>query len=402
MNTKIILCLSFAASLMCSQAHAAIMTVASVDPLLAAPILYDSGGPIPAGGFATPTLNFVTNGGLSIGGLEVLGPGSVYTLSSDGGTGADSTVLQLNESAGPGTNLFVGLPAALSLNARGYDLTSNPASGLLGVAATGVAPGGGPGSGLPAIYELDPLGFAPPAVYAGLSAKPTTSGLTYGAGGMTAALSTDGVAGAFTAPPLPAGIYPVPAGGPELPGILSSVAPPGGVGVPGDDHVVTLDGRTIFLGDGSHEMFDVSGGAGAVALLIDLDAVPGLLPFLAIGGVRGAVSPVDGNIFTGWGLPAGMQSLIRVDQFGAGASPAIIGLDNVRDVDFGPSTFAPGGPLASGFSLYITEVDFTTGPTPFSNIWEVGILVPEPSSVVLAVLGLLTLAAVAYRRKFAA
>jgi hypothetical protein len=149
-------------------------------------------------------------------------------------------------------------------------------------------------------------------------------------------------------------------------------------------------------------MFDVTLGAGSVALLIDLDLVPGLGPFLGAGGVRGAVSPVDGNIFTGWGALAGGASLIRVDQFGAGASPAITGLDNVRDVDFGPSTFAPGGPLASGFSLYITEVDFTTpAPGLFSNIWEVGILVPEPSSVILAGMALATLAMVALRRKFA-
>lgn len=378
-----------------TEAKAAILTVASVDPLLGTPILYDSGGPIVSGGFATPSLNTTTNGVLTISGLEVLGPGAVFTTTDDGLVGSDTTTIQLNASAGPGTNVPVGLPATLTNNSRGYDLTLNPGSGKLGVAAT-AAGVGGPGTGLPGIYELDPAGIAPPAVYAALSAKPTTSGLTYGPGA-TATLSTDGIAGAFTVPPLFGGIYPVPAGGPELPGILDSVAPPFGVGSPGDDHVVTLDGRTIFLNDSTNLMHDVTGGAGAVVPLIDLTLVPGLLPFLSSGGVRGAVNPVDGNIFTGWGL--GGPNLIRVDQFGAGASVAIVGLDNVRDVDFGPSTLAPAGPMASGFSLYITEEDFTTGPAAFANIWEVGILVPEPSSIVLAVAGILSLALVGWSRR---
>ena len=142
------------------------------------------------------------------------------------------------------------------------------------------------------------------------------------------------------------------------------------------------DGRTIFLNDGAHDLHDVSGGAGAVTLLIDLDLVAGLPPFLSVGGVRGAVNPVDGDIFTGWGLGGpgpipGGSNLIRVDDFGATASVAVTGLDNVRDVDFGPSTFGVG-PGTTGISLYITEIEGGPG-APWSNIWEVPILVPEPT-----------------------
>lgn len=376
------------------EARAGVFTVATVDPLLGAPILYDSGGAF----IGTPSLDPLFNGGLTISGIEVLGPGAVFTTTDDGLGAADTTVIQLNASAGPGTNAPVGAPAALTNSSRGYDLTLNPVSGLLGVAAT--APGGGgPGTGLAAIYELDPGGVFAPAVYAPLPAPPTTSGLTYGPGAAVATLSTDGVVGALTPAPMPGGIYAVPAGGPAGPGILDAAAPPFGVGSPGDDHVVTLDGRTIFLNDGAHDMQDVTAGGGGVFPMVDLDLIPAVAPFLAAGGVRGAVNPFDGDIFTGWG--AGGPNLIRVDSFGATASVAVVGFDNVRDIAFGPSTLAPAGPLASGFSLYVTEIDFTTGPGTFSNIWEIGILVPEPSTIVLGAIGLLSIAGLALRRKFA-
>ncbi len=411
MNTKLAwrTAMGYAATsllMFCSTSQGAVGLVASVDPLLGAPILYDSGVPIPMGGFGNPTLDATLNGGLTISSLEVLGPGLVYTTTDDGWTGPfidDTSLIQLNVSAGPTTNVPVGPLVPFAANARGYDLTLNPASGFLGVAGAFLAAP----APMPGIFELDPAGLAPVAPYALMTARPTTSGLTYGAGSASATVSTDGVPGGAPILPIAGGIYTVPAGGPELPGILDAIPVPGGVASPGDDHVVTLDGRTIFLNDGAHDLHDVSGGAGAVALMIDLDLVAGVAPFLSLGGVRGAVNPVDGDIFSGWGLGGPMinpggSNLIRVDDFGAGASVAVVGLDNVRDVDFGPSTLGVG-PGTTGFSLYITEVE--GGPSapfgaPWSNIWEVPILVPEPTcSLWMGLLGLLGLNWVARRRR---
>lgn len=384
-----------AAVLLTSPVYGAIATVASVDPLLGPPILYDSGT-------ISPSLLSSTNGGLAISGIEVLGPGMVFTTTDDGMTISpffdDSSVIQLNVSAGPGTNVLAGFPAALVANSRGYDLTLNPGSGLLGVAATA----GLPAAFVPAIWELDPAGIAPPAMYAALSAAPTTSGLTYGPGGASAILSTDGIPGGGAIPPLPGGIYSVPAGGPEAVIALDAAPAPGGVVAPGDDHVITLDGRTIFVNDGSHLMHDVSGGAGAVALLIDLTTIPAVVPSLAIGGVRADVNPVDGDIFTGWGLggpaaPPGGSSILRVDEFGAGAAVSIVGLDNTRDIAFGPSTFAPAGPLATGVSMYVTETEFSVLGPLISNIWEFPILVPEPSTTTVAMMFVALLAVVRRR-----
>jgi hypothetical protein len=229
-----------------------------------------------------------------------------------------------------------------------------------------------------------------------MTAKPTTSGLTYAPGPLApiATVSTDGVAGPFTAPPLPGGIYAVPAGGPEVVIALDALPPPAGVGLPGggsapgDDHVITLDGRTIFLNDGTNLMHDVTGGAGATSLLIDLTTTPAA-PFLSGGGVRGDVNPVDGDIFSGWGL--GGANIIRVDEFGATAAGAVIGFSNVRDIAFGPSTFAVG-PGFTGTSMYVTEVEFSLAGPPFSNIWEFGVRVPEPAGGCLALLALLSFA----------
>ena len=130
-------CAAIGLLLFCSTSRGAIGTVASVDPLLGAPILYDSGVPIPLGGFGTPTLDATLNGGFTISGLEVLGPAMVYTTTDDRftGFGADDTsMIQLNASAGPGTNALVGPLVPFVANARGYDLTLNPVSGFLGVA----------------------------------------------------------------------------------------------------------------------------------------------------------------------------------------------------------------------------------------------------------------------------
>jgi PEP-CTERM motif len=390
----------------CQVSHAAIGTVASVDPLLSPPVLYDSGVPVVGGGFGTPSLDSAANGGLIVNGIEVLGPGAVFTITDDAFVSSpladDSSLIQLNVSAGPGTNGPVGPLVPFSANGRGFDLTLDPASGLLGVAGTFA---GGPAPA-PGIWELDPLGVFPPALYAPTTFSATTSGLTYGPAGLTATLSTDGIAGPGTAPGLPGGIYTVPAGGPEAAIALTAAPVPIGVGTTGDDHVVTLDGRTIFLSDGSHDMMDVSGGAGTVGLLIDLDLVPAVVPALSVGGVRGTVSPVNGDIFTGWGLggplaPPGGSNLIRVDDFGAGAIVSVIGLDNVRDVDVGPSSLAPGGPLASGFSLYVTEVEGPAGlgPGSYSNIWEFGILIPEPASMMLVLMGVAASALVRRRKQ---
>ena len=330
------------------------------------------------GGLLNPALN----GGLTVGGLEVdPAGGTVYVVASDGGFGGTSTVVQLLSSTGLGTATAVGAAAPIKLNARGFDVTHN--AGLYYVAGTlgAAAPVHG-------IHGLDPAGVAAPSTFATTTSGFATSGLTFDAAGTTALVSTDGVDPVV----LPNGLYSVPAGGPEAAVVLGG-ALPGGISGGTDDHVITLDGRTIVVGDGSFDLWDVSGGAGAVSLLVDLNTIPAVAPVLFGGGVRAAVDPWTGDIFMGWGLFG--PDIIRVAADGSGAIHFATGFDSVRDLDIGLSSDGSGG-----VSLYVTEEDVNGVGSiyEFTLSHNEGGAVPEPLTAALGLMGLATLGMATRRR----
>jgi hypothetical protein len=237
------------------------------------------------------------------------------------------------------------------------------AAGTLGVAAP-----------TPGIHGFDPAGIAAPTTFATTSSGFTTSGLTFNAAGTSALVSTDGVG-----PGLPNGLYSVPAGGPEV-AVVTSAALPTGIGLT-DDHVITLDGRTIVVGDGTHDLWDVTGGAGSVSLLIDLDPLG--LGFLGAGGNRASVDPWTGDIFASWGGLPSTSSILRIKADGSGASLFATGVSRLRDLDFGVSS------SGSGASLYVAEVSLSGVGT----IYEFALShdVPEPATILLLGLGLVGL-----------
>ena len=337
----------------------------AVDPGIISLTTFDSGG------FLDP----IANGGFTLGGLEV-DPvsGKVFVLGSDGGTGATSTAVQLIGSTGAGTAAAVGAVVPFKLNARGYDLTQHPSDGKLYTAGTlSLA---GPVDG---IHGFDPAGIGAPVTFATTSSGFATSGLTFNAAGTSALVTTDGVDTAV----LPNGLYSVPAFGPEVL-IVGSAALPTGVGAT-DDHVVTLDGRTIVAGDGSHDLWDATGGAGLVSLLIDLDTIPAVLPALgALGGDRATLDPWSGDIFYAHALTPGSPGIIRIKADGSAATVFALGFAGLRDIDFGPASSGSGGG-----SIYATEVDIVTG---VGSIYEFEIThVPEPSTLILLLMGVVTL-----------
>jgi len=347
----------------------------AVDPGIISLSTFDTGGflDLPAAGF-------------ELGGLEVdPTSGTVYVLASDAPAGGTSTTVQLISSTGLGTAAPVGLPVPFKLNARGYDLTMNSADGKLYAAGT-LTPALGPIHG---IHGFDPAGIAPPVTFAGTTSGFSTSGLTFDAAGTRALVSTDGVDAAV----LPNGLYSVPGGGPEAVVVGAGVLPVG-VG-PTDDHVVTPGGKTIVAGDGSHELWDVTGGAGAVSLLIDLNTIPAVLPALGgAGGNRATVDPCSGDIFYAHALAPGSPGIIRIKADGSAATVFALGFTGIRDIDFGPASSGSGGD-----SLYVTEVDLGVGGG-LGSIYEFEInCIPEPSTVALLGIGLLSLALLGRRKR---
>lgn len=317
--------------------------------------VFDAGG----------SLDAPTNGGYTLGGLEVDATGSVFVIGAGGNVGTPSTSLQLFQSTGLGTASPVGLPEPIQLNSRGFDLTENPADGNLYVVGTLFTAAPAPG-----IHGFDPAGVAPLSTFATTTGTWATSGLTFDAAGSTALVTTDG-SGAATVN----GLYRIPAGGPEAL-VVGSAPLPAGIG-PTDDHVITLDGRTIVVGDGVHDIWDASGGAGSISLLIDLDvATPG--PGMGLGGNRAAVDPVSGDIFVAWGLSAGTD-IVRVKADGSGAARFAKGMpgERIRDLAFGPASSGDGQT-----NLYVSAA-MLNGQ---GAIYELT-TIPEPSAMAMIFLG---------------
>ena len=351
-----------------------------VDPSIAAFSIFDTGGSLD------------TIAGFEMGGLEVDASGKVFVLGADfpgSFGGGPASVVQLFGSTGLGTAAPVGLPVAMTLNTRGYDLTMNPADGKMYVAGT-LDPLGVMGAPVPGIHGLDPAGAMLPVTFAVTTGSATTSGLTFNPAGTIATLSTDGIP-PLTGPTLPlaGGVYTVPAGGPEV--LLAGLGPlPIGAPGPGDDHVITLDGRTIYAGDGSHDLWDVSGGTGTVSTLIDLDLTPAA-PVLGFGGSRATLDPWSGDIFYGHALIPGSVGIARVKADGSGATIFATGFTGLRDFDIGPASSGGGA-----MSLYAVEVATGTGIGTIYEFELTHMAVPEPAT---AALGLLAAAGLVWRTR---
>lgn len=325
--------------------------------------VYDTGG----------QLNPANNNGFFLDGLEVdpLG-GTVFVAASNVPPGLASTQVWLIRSTGLGTAALDGSgPQPLWYDTRGVDLTE---LGGVYYTATNDLRGAGP---VPGIYGITP-GVPGITTYAAMpgAALPvwSTSGLTFNAAG-TAALVTSDIGHGHNL---------VPAGA-VLPTLLVDEQPlPIGYGAGADDHVITLDGRTIVMADTSRFLVDVSGGPGTVFSLFNLATVPG---FAEVGvGSRGTVDPVSGDIFVAYGL--GGSTIYRVASDGSkGAIFATGFVGGVRDIDFGLASNGSGN-----YSLYATEIDTATG---IGSIYEFAPgtpLIPEPATVSLLGLALLGLA----------
>ncbi|MEN8133374.1 MAG: FG-GAP-like repeat-containing protein, partial [Pseudomonadota bacterium] len=297
--------------------------------------VFDTGG----------ALNPDNNGGLTLGGLEVDPSGEgVFVVAGDANIYSDTTSLQLIHSRGPGTATATGAPEPIRLVSWAYDLTHGP-EGRYYVA--------GAISGVGGIYGFDPTGVTSVNTFASGTPAWATSGLTFDTTGSTALVSTDSENG----------LYQVTADA-SVTKLISQGGLPDGIPRGADDHIVTLDGRTILAGDKSHDLWDVTNGAGFIRLLVDLDAlfVPGGVPGWTsddnVWGSRATVDPVSGDIFYSHAAAAPPDipvSIIRVAADGSAASIFATGFSVLRDMDFGPSS------SGSGRSLYVSEISDGTG-----------------------------------------
>jgi len=330
-------------------APAAVSAPVSLDPAWT-PTIFDTGG------LLNPGIS-----GLFMSGLEVGPGGTVYVLGHDVPPGGSSGTTALLGSVGLGT-AFVDNPGVpISQVTRANDLTFNPATGDLHFVGNAI---GGPGG----VFGFTPgsAGFSTFAAGAGMPFW-ATSGLTFDAGGGVATVTSD----------VGIGHHIIPAGAVGSAPVVNDDPLPLGYEAGADDHVVTLDGRTIVHGDFSRKLYDVSGGAGTVSVLFDLTT---LASFVDTGffGSRAAVDPATGDIFVGWGV--GGTDIFRIKDDGSSASLFATGfVDGIRDLDFGPSSMGDGT-----FSLYVNEINLGMD---IGTIYEFKIPTPGAMSL-LAIAGL--------------
>ncbi|MEO1128671.1 MAG: hypothetical protein AAFX05_03070 [Planctomycetota bacterium] len=322
----------------------------------------------------TPTV-FDTSGaldpgasGLFLSGLEVdpLG-GTVYVLGHDVPPGGASGITALFASTGLGTAVIDNPGVPVSQVTRANDLTFNPLTSTYDF--VGNAAPGGPLPGPGGIYQFTP-GAAGATTYAGGAGFPTwaTSGLTFGPGGVAATVTSDVGVGHHVG--IPAGAV---ATGPAVNSDPLPLGYEGGA----DDHVITLDGRTIVIGDLTRKLYNVTGGAGTVFPLFDLTTIPGFVD-TGFFGSRGTVDPATGDIFVAFATGGGTD-IFRIKADGSAGSLFATGfVDGVRDIDFGLSSAGDGT-----FSLYATEVNLGLG---VGSIYEFQIPAPGAAGL-LAIAG---------------
>lgn len=334
--------------------------------------VYDTGGQLDPG----------NNGGFTLGGLEAAPGGNVvYVVAANVSPGGLSLTLRLIRSAGLGTAVLDGSGAQpWSYWSRGNDLTH--LNGNYYVAAC-VQPGKGDAACSGAAGGI--YGFVPgvgSTTFATGGSIPdwATSGLTFNSAGTQALVSSDVGIGMWTVTPPSSGVL-FANDGPTPGGYVSGV----------DDHVVTLDGRIITIGDGSRLLHDVTGGPGSIFEFFDLADIPGSScsggAIKGAGGSnydvasdkgpvdtcfgfgsRGAVDPVSGDIFVAFGT--GGTSIFRIAADGSSGSVFATGFAFIRDLDFGPANDG------NGFSLYVTEVTGFAGggkgpvPVAVGSIYE--------------------------------
>lgn len=208
------------------------------------------------------------------------------------------------------------------------DLTLGP-GGLLYVA--------GAVDGVGGVFGLDPEGLLPLQPFANANCSFATSGLTFAADSSHALISTDGTTSCSN------GLYRLwPNGTTEQ--LIEQSPLPAGIPRGTDDHVVMPDGRIILAGDKSHELWNVTAGAGAVVLETDLDFefssldIPGWQTPDAVFGSRLVVDPVTGDLFYshGTGSPGKEMSIIRVSADFSTFTIFAEGFSVLRDFAFGP------------------------------------------------------------------
>jgi hypothetical protein len=315
------------------------------------------------GGFLDPA----TNNGLFLGGLEVdPAGGTVYVVGHDVAPGGASNVSILIRSTGPGTAVVDPAGGPLQQWTRGNDLTYS--NGQYYIAANRPTPS----ALLGGVYGFTP-GVAGFATWAEGQMYWETSGLTFNAAGTQGLVTSD----------VGIGHHAVAAGTPFSTLLVDEQPAPTGYGGGADDHVITLDGRTIVVTDQQRWLYDITGGAGAVAQFFDLATIPGAT-FPGVGS-RGTVDPATGDLFVAYAT--GGTEIYRIRADGSAGSIFATGfVSGVRDIDFGLASDGSGN-----FSLYATEIDGTTG---IGSIYE--FVIPGPSA--LAALALAGVVATRRRR----
>ena len=291
--------------------------------------------------------------------------GAVYAIS--GGTGSPMNFIK---STGAGT-AAVDSSAALDHVGRGIDLTHLGGKYYVAANLAG-APSG--------VYGFTPgaAGLTTYATAGGVSWA--TSGLTFDAAGTTALVTSD----------VGIGHHSLAMGAASTTLLVNSDPLPTGYVFGADDHVVTLDGRTIIVTDADFSLYDATGGAGSVSLLFDGSGL-GEASF----GSRGAVDPWSGDIFMAYAIGDVDTAIYRVAADGSGVSLFATGFDlGVKDLDFGLSSNGSGT-----VSLYATE----TNSAGVGSIYEFNFVhndaaVPEPITAALGLMGLGVLGMATRRR----
>jgi hypothetical protein len=329
------------------------LAVALAAPAPAAPVVYDPQASLrvyDSGGFLSGT----NNGDFILAGVEYDAASAGVVVSA---SRTSNFAVRLIRSTGPGTAAALGAPFTTQDLTLFHDLTSGPDDRYYLAAGTEV-------------IGADRAGVRPVVRYGGLGPSLASTGLTF-AGDPSSAVVSAGEN--FSRDRTPSGLYRRP---------LSSAAPtrlvgrgtaPAGLPVAISDHVVTSDGRVIGAGMNgtSLQLFDVTGGAGNVSMLISVNAR------VAPENVRAAVDPVSGDIFCGlYDHAEGYIYRVRPD--GSAATLLASGI-GVRDLDFAPAN--PAAPLES--RLFVSA--FEGGPQG-DRIYEIT-LVPEPAAPLFLVVG---------------
>ena len=352
------------------------LVLGSIEPLKAAVIvldptaepvsIYDQGGILnsPPGLDCTPgnLPNIPTGSPFYMAGLEVAPDGSGVFVNQGNNIPCNdfdhaTTLNRLVLSTGLGTARQIGpILEAGNIGTFGNDLTLGPEGRYYIGTNTG-------------IWGFDPAG-GPATRYAGGQIELTAAGLTFSADGNTAILSSDN----------PKGVFSVPRGGSlNTRQSLLTVLPREAW----DDHVVTIDGKLLMMGDNASELIEVLSDGSFQQVFRFADYPDVAASFSGRGnnyGSRGAVDPITGDIFYAVSFDSRSSPIIRIKSDFSNAIVFATGFaEDLRDLDFGPSSSGGTGAI----SLYVSENNRATG---VGTIYEIPVgttAVPEPTETIL-------------------